>query len=416
VEHLAPEFVEQEVVNILMINYEYPPIGGGAATATAAIAGHLASLGHAVTVLTSRFRDLKGEVREGDVRVVRCPSIRKCPDRSGILEMFSFLASAALMLTSVIRTHRIEAAIIFFSFPCGPLGLWGLMRGNVPYVISLRGGDVPGNEAALDSMHSLLAPLRRFIFRRSIAVIANSPGLKEMSERADPFPVQVIPNGVDTDFFCPPAVRDEAGHGPFAFLFVGRFQTAKNLFYLFDHVASLRRSGAGPFVLHLVGDGPQHDELQNHAINSGIEDCLIWHGWVDKNRLREIYRSADCLVNPSLCEGMPNVVLEAMACGLPVIASRVPGNDAVVHHGETGWLFDLDKPDAFRTALREMMADPGKAREMGKKGSSWVMSDFSWRQVAQAYADLFSGSAEGEPRGRLRQIGNLFCGTDNSIT
>jgi glycosyltransferase involved in cell wall biosynthesis len=110
---------------------------------------------------------------------------------------------------------------------------------------------------------------------------------------------------------------------------------------------------------------------------------------VDKGCLREIYRSADCLVNPSLCEGMPNVVLEAMACGLPVIASRVPGNDAVVRHEETGWLFDLDRPDAFLTALRLVMEDPGKGRSMGKRGRAWVLNDFSWRSTARAYADLF---------------------------
>lgn len=384
-------------MNILLINYEYPPIGGGAATATAAIAGHLTSLGHAVTVLTSRFRDLKGAIREGDIHIVRCPAIRKCPDRSGILEMLSFLVSAGLMLGSMIRKHRIEAAIIFFSFPCGPLGLWGLKLGNVPYVISLRGGDVPGNEAALDLLHKLLTPLRRLIFRKSVAVVANSPGLKEISERADPFPVQVIPNGVDTDFFYPRETRHEAGHHPFAFLFVGRFQTQKNLFYLIDHMASLKRAGVGPFVMHIVGDGPQYDELQNHAKNLGIETCLVWHGWLDKDSLREIYRNADCLVNPSLYEGMPNVILEAMACGLPVIASRVAGNDEVVRNGETGLLFDLGEPDAFRMALQEMVEDPGRASEMGKKGRSWVMNDFSWRKVAQAYADLFSRFTGGAP-------------------
>jgi glycosyltransferase involved in cell wall biosynthesis len=382
-------------MNILLINYEYPPIGGGAATATNAIAGHLTSLGHTVTVLTSRFRDLKGEIREGDVRVVRCPAIRKNPDRSGILEMFSFLLAAGLMLVSVIRTHRIEASIVFFSFPCGPLGLWGLKRGNVPYVISLRGGDVPGNEAALATLHKLLTPMRRLIFRRSVAVVANSPGLKEMSERVDPYPVHVIPNGVDTDFFSPIANCGKAGHRPFVFLFVGRLQIAKNLFYLFDHVASLRCSGVGAFVLHLVGDGPQHNGLKSYAKTLGIEDCLVWHGWVDKESLREIYRRADCLVNPSLCEGMPNVVLEAMACGLPVIASRVPGNDAVVHHGESGWLFDLDTPDTFLTMLRKAMEDPGEARRMGQRGRAWVLEDFSWRKVAQAYADLFSGPTVG---------------------
>jgi glycosyltransferase involved in cell wall biosynthesis len=377
-------------MQILLINYEYPPIGGGAATATAAIAGQLVSLGHVVTVLTSRFRNLKGTIQEGDIRVVRCPAIRKYPDRSGLLEMFSFLVSAGLMLSSVIKTHRIELSIVFFSFPCGPLGLWGLKQANVPYVISLRGGDVPGNEAALEPLHRLLTTLRRLIFRSSVAVVANSPGLKEMSERADPYPVEVIPNGVDADFFHPLAARNNGEHHPFTFLFVGRFQIAKNLFYLLDHVASLRRSGAGPFTLILVGDGPQHDELRNHAKKIGIEDSLVWHGWVDKDRLREIYRSADCLVNPSLSEGMPNVVLEAMACGLPVIASRVPGNDTVVYHGETGWLFNLGDADSFLTALRQMMENPGQARQMGLKGRSRVLDEFSWRQTAQAYADLFS--------------------------
>jgi glycosyltransferase involved in cell wall biosynthesis len=392
-------------MNILLINYEYPPIGGGAATATAAIARHLTSLGHTVTVLTSRFRDLKGAIREGDVHVVRCPAIRKCPDRSGILEMFSFLVSASLMLGSIIRKHRIQASIVFFSFPCGPLGLWGLKRGNVPYVISLRGGDVPGNEAVLAPLHRLLTPLRRLIFRKSVAVVANSHGLKEMSERVDPYPVQVIPNGVDMDFFCPVENRDKAEHRPFIFLFVGRFQMQKNLFYLIDQVASLKRSGVRPFILHLVGDGPQREALQNHAKNLGIDACLVWHGWVEKGRLREIYRSADCFVNPSLYEGMPNVVLEAVACGLPVIASHVAGNDEIVRHGETGLLFDLGEPEAFRTALREMMEDPRRASKMGEKGCAWVRDDFSWRRVAQAYADLFSGSSGEAPLREASRVG-----------
>ena len=380
-------------MNILLVNYEYPPIGGGAATAAEAIAVHLTALGHAVTVLTSRFGDLKGETNERDVRVVRCPAIRRRPDRSGILEMFSFLISAGLALGSVIRENGIEASIVFFSFPCGPLGLLGMKWGRVPYVVSLRGGDVPGNEAVLAPLHRLLTPLRRLIFRNSVAVVANSDGLKALSERADPYPVQLIPNGVDTDFFCPVENHDKTKHRPIGFLFVGRFQAQKNLFYLFDQIASLKRSGAGPFVLHLVGDGQQRNALRKYAKKAGIEDCLIWHGWVDKDSLRKIYQRTDCLINPSLCEGMPNVPLEAMACGLPVIASHVAGNDAVVRDGETGWLFDLDTPEIFLAALRRVMEDRGLARRMGEKGRAWVLKDFSWRQVAQMYADLLYGPA-----------------------
>ncbi|MCL2669795.1 MAG: glycosyltransferase family 4 protein [Syntrophaceae bacterium] len=377
-------------MNILLINYEYPPIGGGAARATAAIAGHLASLGHAVTVLTSRFRDLKGEIREGDIQVVRCPAIRQRPERSGLLEMFSYLLSAALLLGSVIRERRIEASIVFFSFPCGPLGLWGLKLGRVPYVISLRGGDVPGNEAALAPLHLLLTPLRRLIFRKSVAVVANSFGSKKLSEQADPWPVRVIANGVDTDFFCPADNHRQTEESPFVLLFVGRIQRQKNLFYLFDQLALLMGSEAENFVLHLVGDGPQRQALEAHAKRLGIERPVVWHGWVSKERLRELYRNATCLVLPSFNEGMPNVILEAAACGLPVIASRVAGNDAVVRDGETGRLFDLDRPESFHAALREMMQDRNRARSMGRKGCAWVREAFSWRRVAQAYVDLFS--------------------------
>jgi glycosyltransferase involved in cell wall biosynthesis len=376
-------------LNILLINYEYPPIGGGAATATEAIAGQLASLGHEPTVLTSRFRNLRGSIREENVEVVRCPAIRKHLDRSGLIEMFSFLFSAGLKLGSVIKKRHIEAAIVFFSFPCGPLGLWGLKRWDVPYVISLRGGDVPGNEAALDIFHKLLTPFRRRIFQESVAIVANSHGLKKMSERADPFPVRVIPNGVDTNYFCPPAVYDQAEQRRFSFLFVGRFQVTKNLLYLFDNFASMKRSGVDSFVLHLVGDGPQRNELHNYAKHIGIEKELIWHGWLPKDRLRIIYQSVDCLLNPSLCEGMPNVVLEAMACGLPVVASRVPGNDAVVRDGETGRLFDLNKTEIFQQAMHEIMQDRNQARMMGHRGRAWVKKDFSWRQVALDYIHLF---------------------------
>jgi len=381
----------QARVNLLLINYEYPPIGGGAATATAAIAGHLTALGHVVTVLTSRFGELKGEIMDGGVRIIRCPAIRRRPDRSGLLEMFSYLISAGLSLDSVIQRQRIDGLIVFFSFPCGPLGLLGLRR-RVPYVVSLRGGDVPGNEMALAPLHWLLTPLRRLIFRKSLAVIANSQGLKHMSEQADPHPVQVIPNGVDTAFFCPAENRVPTER-PFSFLFVGRFHTQKNLFHLIDQLAFLKNAGVGPFILQLIGDGPQREALQNHARRLGIDSSLIWHGWVNKGHLREIYRGADCLVNPSLYEGMPNVVLEAMACGLPVIASRVAGNDAVVRDQETGLLFNLDEPEALRRDLREMMEDTRRAREMGQRGLALVREEFSWKKAAKAYADLFSGHA-----------------------
>ena len=376
-------------LNVLLINYEYPPIGAGAATATYRIAKELIKAGNSVTVLTSQFRDKLGTEVENGINVIRCRSLRKYAEQSNIAEMLSFLLSASLSLRSVVKSRKIEATIVFFSFPCGPLGLLCRACFQIPYVVSLRGGDVSGAEAGLRKLHVLLRPLRRLIFKKSVAVVANSSGLKEMSERADPFLVRVIPNGVDTDFFRPLKRSKKRENGLFKILFVGRFQSQKNLFYLLDRFEEFCRADFQAFILHLVGDGPQKTDLRNHAEKLGIQDKIVWHGWVDKEKLRMLYQSVDCFVNPSLYEGMPNTVLEAMACELPVVASDVPGNNDLVRHRETGFLFDLDRPEELTLALKEIFENPVTAQEMGKNGRQITISNFSWEKVAEEYLKLF---------------------------
>src|SRR6185436_13211956 len=103
----------------------------------------------------------------------------------------------------------------------------------------------------------------------------------------------------------------------------------------------------------------------------------------------ELYQQADVAVNPSLYEGMPNVVLEAMACGLPVVASAVPGNDSLVRSGETGFLYEAGDGDAMCAALREIRDKPGLAYALGQRGRRRVEEDFSWEHVARCYLALF---------------------------
>src|SRR5437870_2954501 len=291
-------------MRILFINYEYPPVGGGAATATAAIARALVDLGHAVVILTGKFKRLP-EVSESDGIVVhRIPSLRTKIDRSGVFEMGLFLISGLIFTRSIIRNHRIEGSIVFFSLPCGPLGLLGRWSCGIPYVVSLRGGDVPGNEPSLNFLHRLLAPVRRAVLKNAVAIIANSEGLRKMAEAADPFPVRIIPNGVDSDFFVPAQPKPaKKSAGVLRVLFVGRFQAQKNLAFLFREVARL---SPDTFELHLVGDGPDRQSLERLAKQLGIASKVTWHGWLTRAAVRQAYQAADCLVNPSLYEGMPN--------------------------------------------------------------------------------------------------------------
>ncbi|MDY6993577.1 MAG: glycosyltransferase family 4 protein [Pseudomonadota bacterium] len=374
-------------MKLLLINYEYPPVGGGAATATWHMARALVQQGHEVTVVTTRYQNLLGLTEEAGVQVYRCRALRSSENRSSLLEQCSFIIAALWVLPRLLKQYLIENVIVYFSIPCGPLGLWCRLFRGCPYVISLRGGDVPGIEKNIRWLHYLLTPVRRLVLRYSHAVVANSEGLKQQAQRVDPMSVQVIPNGVDTDFFYPQPHDNPV----FQFLFVGRFQTQKNLFFLLEQLNQLKQTVILKFCCHLVGDGPLKAELQKQAQQLGLTSILTWHGWLPKEQLRNIYQQSDCILNFSLYEGMPNVLLEAMACGLPVVASRVMGNESVVIEGKTGYLINLQASDNLQTRLQQLLENPQQAKQLGANGRHWVEQSFSWAQVAQSYVHLFNG-------------------------
>ena len=376
-------------MNILLLNYEYPPVGGGAATATRALAHSLTTLGHKPIVLTARFGDLPAIAEEDGVRVIRVSSHRSRQESASIFEMISFVLAAGSAVRRIIRSEHVDGIISFFSIPGGPVAWWAWKGTDVPYIVSLRGGDVPGAERGLHLLHTLLSPVRRQVLRSALAVVANSEGLRTMSSRADPVPVSVIPNGVDTDFFRPADTTRAAG-APFRLLFVGRFQPQKNLVWMLKQIAAVVSESVRPLELDLVGDGPQRRELEEIVKNLQHGPIVRFHGWLDRRELRELYQAADLTLNPSLYEGMPNVVLEAMACGCPVLASRVAGNDAVVLDGVTGWLFALGDTVAFRDRINALIAHPEIALQFRVGSRRRAVEGFSWLKTAQSYLDLLA--------------------------
>jgi glycogen synthase len=376
-------------VNLLLVNYEYPPVGGGAANATQALGCVFAELGHRVYVLTSGLRGASGVTDEGRLRVHRLPVDRRHADRASESEMVAFLLQSR---REVMRLHRAEAfgaAIAFFTIPSGPAALRLHRLGGVPYLVSLRGGDVPGHVPGLGLKHILTRPWRRRVLRHAAAIVANSEGLADTSRAADPFPVQVIPNGVDGATFHPATDAETRNSDRrLRLLFVGRVHPEKNLGLVLQQLATLAPAARERFELQIAGDGAQRPELEALAARLGLSALLQWLGWQPKEAIPALYRSADALVNPSQYEGMPNAVLEAMASGLPIFASDVPGNRAAVVPGETGILFPLDRPDQLGMALARFAADPSWGRALGRGGRKRVEAEFSWLRTAQSYLEL----------------------------
>jgi glycosyltransferase involved in cell wall biosynthesis len=380
---------EYHTMKILLINYELPPIGGGAGNATFQIARALVKIGHEPTILTAAFKARSSIAMVDGIRIHPIPTLRKKPDQSNLFEMASFVFSALARSPGIAQNLGIEATIVFFTLPCGPIALKLKKINAIPYVISMQGGDVPRLVPSLDLLHLVLTPFRRRILRESTASVANSYGLKQLSEKTDPIDIKVIPNGIDSTFFTPAQIKIDDRSGPFTILFAGRFHEQKNIPALLQAARYLISSLQRNVIVHLVGDGPQKDKLITMANKSGIADKIQWYGWQDKERLRDLYRSADCFVNPSFYEGMPNTVLEAMACGLPVIASDVIGNQELVVNEKTGYLFPIREETILVERLRALVDDRMLAARLGQNGRKRAVDCFSWERTAQGYIDFF---------------------------
>jgi len=376
-------------VNLLLVNYEYPPVGGGAANATQALARVFDQLGHRVVVLTSGLRGAAGMEDEIGIRVHRLPVDRRQVDRATQWEMAAFLRQSCQMVLPLHQQYRFDGAIAFFTIPSGPAVLRLNRLARTPYLVSLRGGDVPGHVPGLGLKHILTRPLRRRVLRHAASVVANSEGLAATSRAADPISVRVIPNGVDCTLFHPATNADARRPDQrLRLLFVGRVHQEKNLGIVLQQLARLPPATRERFELQIAGDGAQRPELQALADRLGLSAQTRWLGWQPKEAVPALYRSADALVNPSHYEGMPNVVLEAMASGLPILASDVPGNRAVVASGVTGTLFSLDRPDQLGTALTRFAADRSWGQALGCAGRKRVEAEFSWLKTAQSYLEL----------------------------
>jgi glycosyltransferase involved in cell wall biosynthesis len=378
------------VARYLFINYEYPPIGGGSATACQQIARVLSKRGHEVTVLTSGIGSLHGTTVEDGVTIIRLRTLRKRVHQSGVLEMLSYVLAACWKVTSINKAQRFDSTLAFFSVPGGIVARWLQLRAQVPYVVSLRGGDVPGTEPHLAIFYRALQPLRRDIFRRAKAISAPSQGLKELSERTDPFSVEVVPNGVDTDLFQPAPERRAK---VLTLLSVGRLHAQKNVGYLLTLVAAIKAETG--VRARIIGDGPERPSLEAAAAALGITEYVQFEGWLARDAIREAYQSATILIHASSYEGMSNVILEALASGLPVAASRIPENNELIEDGTNGFLFE-PATDATKLADRilPLLQDQTNWNRLSTAARSTSESRFSWNHTADLYEKLLRTTAD----------------------
>jgi glycosyltransferase involved in cell wall biosynthesis len=200
----------------------------------------------------------------------------------------------------------------------------------------------------------------------------------------------VIPNGVDAARFAEASPADLVPFGiprsARTLLFVGRLDFQKGPELLIEAADRVLTAHADAHVL-LVGDGPLRARLAAQAQQTAVADRIHFAG--ARSDVPMLMRASYALVLPSRWEGLPNVVLEAMSAGLPVVATAVEGTREVVKSGETGWLVPPDSVDALADALDRLLSHYEGVPAIARRAQDAVQERFTWCGATRSYVDLY---------------------------
>ncbi len=207
--------------------------------------------------------------------------------------------------------------------------------------------------------------------------------------------VDVIPNGIDIEYWRPAQACQRKGT-----VAVGRLESVKGFDLLLHAFAGLSARGSRT-SLTFIGDGPQHAALRDLADDLEIADRVEFTGRLDRDAVRRRLHAAELFVMPSRSEGLPLALLEAMACGLPVVATRVGGMPEVVG-SDAGLCVEPEDPGALEQGMRRLLDDPEGAAALGRAALARAQ-DFSAEVVGRPFLALYERVLDTHPRQDTRR-------------
>lgn len=394
-------------MKILIISHEYPPVGGGGANACMNLAREYARKGNEVHIVTVWYENQKEEeilAHDADVYIYRLKSKRQYLDHCSFGEMLSFISKALPFANRLEKKEHFDICQIFFGIPSGTVGYYLKKKYNLPYVIRFGGGDIPGFQDRFKVVYKVISPFVKIIWNNANALVANSKGLKELAlDFYNKKEIIVIPNGVDVRAFS--CANDNGSSSSLQcgaeniakienndeeevkILFVSRLIERKGLQDIIPQLSKLdavcKRNGK-TIKLVIVGDGPYRETIEAMVRSFKLENLVSFEGYKSKQELPKYYSSADIFVFPSRKEGMPNVVLEAMSYGLPIIMTPCQGSDELIDGNG-----DVVSIDSFVDKIGELVLDENARDRMGKRSKNLIETEFSWNKVADSYLEIF---------------------------
>lgn len=367
-------------MRILVVSHEFPPIGGGGANACYYLTKGFCKQGHRVTVITANYRGLPERETTDGVEIIRVSSKRAYQEHCSFTEMLSFLAKAWPTAQKVVRQKHYDICQVFFGIPNGPIGYLLKKRYHIPYIIRFGGGDIPGAQVRFDKVYKLLAPCIRLIWSSADRMIANSEGLRQRAYHFyDKKEIRVITNGVDTNYYLP----QESTSDKINLLFVSRLIEGKGLQFLLPQMKKIIQDCNTGVHLTVVGDGPYRSTLEEVVRKENVGQYVSFEGHKNRKQVVAYYQNADIFLLPSEQEGMPNVVLEAMSCGLPIVMTPCEGSTELIQGNGV-----VVPKEQFAQEIIKLCNNRELRISMGNESRRMAVEQFSWDYIVGEYLGI----------------------------
>ena len=395
----------KKAIRVLVLTTSYPlDPGDSSSVFLKYLCEHLHRKGVEIHVLAPALSE-GGEARENGIFVHRfrymlhpwqklaygsgiLPNLKKQPLLWLVLPFFML----SFLVTALVVAKRTRPSVIHGHWIL-PTGLVALVTGKLyrlPFVLTAHGGD------AFSMRSGLLSRLKKFVVRNASAWTANTnTTANAILPGATSYGCNIVPMGVDTTVFKPISSEKQRQGNIRRILFVGRLVEKKGANVLLRAISLLPEEIRSGIRVDIVGDGAEKPVLIEQAQKSGIDMLVNFVGTVPNKELPSFLQKADVFVGPSIVdstgdtEGQGVVFLEAMACGLPVIASNVGGIAEVIENGVNGILVPPGDAEKLSLALNELLFDEEEQSRITGNGIEVIKTQFTWDLASERFLGIF---------------------------
>lgn len=369
-------------MNILLINFEYPPLGGGGGVMTAQIAQELAKR-NTIHVITTAFSNTKAYEYSNGVHVHRVAVIgRTTVPTATLLSLLTFVPTAFVKGMQLTRKHAFDVINAHFVIPSGVPALLIAKLRKIPLVVTLIGGDIYDPSKGISPhKHAILRATIRYIANAADAVTAISHDTKQraielhgVKKDIEVIPIGLVPNTSDALPREALGFREE----DIVCVSIGRLVPRKGyetLLAAWAHIPSAH--------LVIIGDGPMKKDLEQLIRRYELTDRVRLVGFVPEQEKYGILRTADIYVSAAQHEGFGIVFLEAMQAGLPIIAANDGGQKDFLEHGKHALLIPPHDIQGIIDAVTLLIDNPTMREEMSNRNAQDVKKYYIDKTAAQ---------------------------------